>query len=100
MSSKERLLKVLEGPHVSEKAALLNQDNQYVFRVSRDARKHEIKAAVEDLFDVEVERVRVLNTPGKSKGFRMIAGRRPGWKKAYVRLAEGQSIDVMGGAEA
>lgn len=99
MSSRERLLKVLEGPHISEKAALLNQDNQYVFRVSRDASKLEIRKAVEKLFEVEVENVQVLNTPGKNKGFRMIAGRRPGYKKAYVRLAEGQSIDLMGTGE-
>lgn len=97
--NRERLLKVLEGPHVSEKAALLNQQNQYVFRVSRDATKLEVRKAVEKLFEVEVEKVQLLNTPGKSKGFRMIAGRRPGWKKAYVRLAEGQSIDLMGTGE-
>ncbi len=97
--NRERLLKVLEGPHISEKAALLNQDNQYVFRVSRDASKLEIRKAVEKLFEVEVENVQVLNTPGKNKGFRMIAGRRPGYKKAYVRLAEGQSIDLMGTGE-
>lgn len=97
--NRERLLKVLEGPHISEKAALLNQDNQYVFRVSRDASKLEVRKAVEKLFEVEVEKVQVLNTPGKSKGFRMIPGRRPGFKKAYVRLAEGQSIDLMGTGE-
>lgn len=97
--NRERLLKVLEGPHISEKAALLNQQNQYVFRVSRDATKLEVRKAVEKLFEVEVENVQLLNTPGKSKGFRMIAGRRPGWKKAYVRLAEGQSIDLMGTGE-
>lgn len=98
--NREKIFRVLEAPHVSEKSALLNQDNQYVFRVSRDANKAEVKAAVESLFEVKVENVRVLNTPGKKKGFRMIAGRRSGWKKAYVRLAEGESIDVMGGAEA
>lgn len=97
--NRERLLKVLEGPHISEKAALLNQQNQYVFRVSRDATKLEVRKAVEKLFEVEVEKVQLLNTPGKSKGFRMIAGRRPGWKKAYVRLAEGQSLDLMGTGE-
>lgn len=97
--NRERLLKVLEGPHVSEKAALVNQQNQYVFRVSRDATKLEVRKAVEQLFEVQVEDVQVLNTPGKNKGFRMIPGRRPGWKKAYVRLAEGQSIDLMGTGE-
>lgn len=97
--NRERLLKVLEGPHISEKAALLNQQNQYVFRVSRDASKLEVRKAVEKLFEVEVENVQVLNTPGKNKGFRMIAGRRPAWKKAYVRLAEGQTIDLMGTGE-
>jgi len=96
----ERLLKVIQSPHVSEKSARLNADNQYVFEVSRDANKAEVKKAVEELFEVKVANVRILNTPGKAKGFRMISGRRPGWKKAYVRLAEGETIDVMGGAEA
>lgn len=99
MSSAERIFKVLKAPHVSEKSALLNQDNQYVFEVSREATKADVKKAVETLFEVQVENVRVLNTPGKRKGFRMIPGRRPGWKKAYVRLAAGESIDVMGGPE-
>lgn len=98
--NREKIFKVLKAPHVSEKSARLNQENQYVFEVARDANKAEVKEAVESLFEVSVEDVRVLNTPGKNKGFRMIAGRRPGWKKAYVRLAAGQSIDVMGGAEA
>lgn len=97
--NRERLMKVLEAPHVSEKAALLNQDNQYVFRVARDATKLEVKKAVEQLFEVSVDRVRLLNTPGKNKGFRMIPGRRPAWKKAYVRLAEGDSLDLMGTGE-
>lgn len=97
--NREKVFRVLEAPHVSEKSALLNADNQYVFQVSRDATKAEIREAVEMLFEVEVEHVRVLNTPGKNKGFRLIRGRRPGWKKAYVRLAEGETIDVMGGAE-
>lgn len=95
----ERLLKILHAPHVSEKSARLNADNQYVFRVARDAGKNEIRAAVEELFEVKVENVQVLNTRSKNKGFRMIRGRRPGWKKAYVRLASGQQIDLMSGAE-
>lgn len=97
--NRERVLKVLKAPHVSEKSARLNQENQYVFEVARDADKAEVKKAVETLFEVRVEKVRLLNTPGKNKGFRMIPGRRPGWKKAYVRLVEGDSIDVMGAAE-
>lgn len=97
--NRERLMKVLQAPHVSEKAALLNQDNQYVFRVARDATKLEVKKAVEQLLEVKVEKVRLLNTPGKNKGFRLIPGRRPAWKKAYVRLAEGESLDMMGMAE-
>lgn len=93
----ERLMKVLLAPHVSEKTTLVGeQANQYVFTVDRTATKPEIKAAVEKLFDVSVENVRVVNQRGKSKTFRFRGGRRPDWKKAYVRVAEGQSIDVLG----
>jgi len=96
--NKERLFKILRAPHVSEKTTLISsQSNQYAFRVASDASKAEVKAAVEMLFEVKVEGVRVLNVKGKRKAFRSVQGRRPGWKKAYVRIAEGQSIDVLGG---
>lgn len=97
MSSQERLMTVLLAPHVSEKGArVAESDNQIVFRVRRDASKPEIKAAVELMFEVKVDSVRVVNVAGKSKRFGGREGRRSDFKKAYVSLAEGQSIDFVG----
>jgi large subunit ribosomal protein L23 len=91
--NQERLLKVLLGPVISEKAASAGEANQVVFNVVGDATKLEIKAAVEKLFDTKVEDVRTLNTKGKTKRTRFGLGKRSDTKKAYVRLAEGQDID-------
>ena len=97
MSGQERLMNVLLAPHVSEKGARLQQDsNQVVFRVRPDANKDEIRRAVELMFEVKVAEVRVSNVKGKSKRFGQRVGQRSDWKKAYVRLAEGQSIELMG----
>ena len=97
--SKDRLAGVVIAPHVSEKAArIATEGNQYVFRVRLDATKPEIRAAVEFLFEVKVDAVRVVNQPGKEKRFGRSLGRRQDWKKAYVRLVEGQQIE-MGGSE-
>jgi large subunit ribosomal protein L23 len=95
--NEERLLKVLVGPHVSEKATLLaDAANQHVFKVATDATRDEIKAAVEKLFEVQVSSVRVANMKGKRKRFGRFDGRRNNWKKAYVTLAEGQDIALAG----
>lgn len=96
--SREKLLKVLLAPHVSEKTTgLADSANQFVFKVTKDATKQDVKEAVELLFEVKVDKVRVLNAKSKSK--RRLAsgktGRRPGWKKAYVSLQAGQEIDFM-----
>lgn len=97
MSSKERLMSVLIAPHVSEKAARVAEaGNQVVFRVSRDATKPEIKAAVELMFEVKVDTVQVVNVAGKAKRFGGRPGRRSDFKKAYVKLAQGQTIDFAG----
>ena len=96
MSSKERLMAVLVAPHVSEKSARVADGNQIVFRVVRDATKPEIKAAVELMFEVKVDAVQVVNVAGKAKRFGGRAGRRSDWKKAYVKLAQGQTIDFAG----
>ena len=92
--SNERLLSVLRAPRVSEKSARLAEHNQYVFEVAPDATKSDVKSAVEKLFDVSVLSVNMVNVKGKLKLFRFRAGRKGGMRKAYVRLAEGQSIDV------
>ena len=95
MSSNEKIFSVLRAPRVSEKTARLQElSNQYVFEVSNEATKADVKAAVEQLFDVKVKAVNVVNVKGKSKSFRNRAGRRGDWRKAYVRLVDGQSIDV------
>jgi large subunit ribosomal protein L23 len=95
--NKERLMGVLLQPHVSEKSANMGEKaNQYVFRVRSDASKDEVKQAVELMFEVKVEGVNLLNKPGKARNFKNVAGRRSGYKKAYVRLQSGQSIDFTG----
>lgn len=98
MSSQERLLKVLLGPIVSEKSARVADDQQFVFKVLLNATKAEIKDAVESLFDVKVTGVQVTRVKGKVKRSGQRLGRRSDWKKAYVKLAEGQDIDFMGAA--
>lgn len=91
--NKERMYQVIRYPHVSEKTARLQADsNQYVFEVSRDATREEIRKAVEGLFEVDVEQVRTLNVKGKTRSFRFRAGRQRNWKKAYVRIRQGQAI--------
>ena len=96
--NEERLMKVLVAPHISEKSTIVaDAHNQVIFRVLPDAKKPEIKKAVEKLFNVQVVKVQVANYKGKSKGFARLNGRRSSWKKAYVRLAEGHDIDFLGG---
>jgi large subunit ribosomal protein L23 len=96
--NQERLMKVLLAPVVSEKSTFVGEKvNQYVFRVTDDATKPEIKAAVELLFStkdkkVQVTGVTVANVKGKHKRSGKFAGRRRNWKKAYVSLAAGQDI--------
>ena len=94
---RERLMTVIEGPHLSEKSHMAAEGNQVVFKVRTDATKAEIKDAVELLFEVTVQNVKVLNCRGKQKRYGMTRGRRANWKKAYVRLAEGSQIDFLGG---
>jgi len=97
--NREQSYKVLLGPHLSEKTAQASQrHNQYVFRVARSATKPEIRRTVERLFDVKVHLVRVLNVRGKTVRNRFGAGRRNHWKKAYVSLQSGQSIDLAASA--
>ena len=90
----EQLMTVLLAPVVSEKSTrVADKNRQYVFRVTDAATKPEIKAAVELMFKTKVEAVTVSNVKGKKKRFGRMMGRRNNWKKAYVRLAEGQEIN-------
>jgi large subunit ribosomal protein L23 len=91
-----KLYNIIRAPRVSEKTARLQEvSNQYVFEVATDATKADIKQAIEKLFAVKVEAVNVVNVKGKNKAFKFRMGRRADSRKAYVTLAEGQSIDVM-----
>jgi large subunit ribosomal protein L23 len=90
----DRLMNIVLAPVVSEKSTFVADKNrQYVFRVADRATKPEIKAAVELMFKTKVEDVTVLNVRGKERRFGRLSGRRRNWKKAYVRLAEGQEIN-------
>ena len=92
--SREELMSVLIAPHVTEKTSLAMQNhNQYTFRVRRDASKADIRKAIELMFDVKVAGVQVVNEPGKARRFGRTSGRTQDWKKAYVSLAAGQTID-------
>ena len=92
--NQERLFKVLLGPHITEKSAMsAGTATQVVFKVATDATKLEVKKAVQQLFEVKVDGVRVVNMKGKTRRTKTGLGRRSDWKKAYVRLAEGQDID-------
>jgi len=90
----DQLMTVLLAPVVSEKSTrIADKNRQYVFRVADEATKPEIKAAVELLFKTKVDSVTVSVVKGKKKRFGRFMGRRSNWKKAYVRLAEGQEIN-------
>ena len=94
VASQEKLISVLLAPHITEKTSLAMQNtNTYSFRVRRDSTKPEIKAAVELMFNVSVAGVQVVNETGKSRRFGKLQGRTQDIKKAYVRLAPGQTID-------
>lgn len=86
------------APVVTEKSTRGSENNQVTFRVVMRATKPQIKAAVEGLFGVKVEKVNTIRMQGKVKRFRGRLGRRAAYKKAIVTLAEGESIDVMSGA--
>lgn len=88
------LATVLEAPIISEKSTTAAENfKQFVFRVKKDSNKIEIKNAVEVMFNVEVDFVKVLNVKGKEKRFGRSLGRRQDWKKAYVKLKPGFDID-------
>ena len=97
--AEDRLMKVLVSPIVSEKAtAVAEKHNQVLFKVLQDATKPEIKAAVELLFKVEVDKVSVVNIKGKAKRFGKTMGRRDNLRKAYVCLKKGQELNFSGEA--
>ena len=89
--SNERLYKVLLAPRVTEKSTRIGESsNQYVFRVTTDSNKKEIKDAVEMLFEVNVESVRIVKVKGKSKTFKLRAGKRNDWKRHTSAYRKGK----------
>lgn len=89
-----RLSNIIKAPIISEKSTLNAEDNNtFVFKVKRDANKKQVGDAVAQMFDVEVDSVRVLNINGKKKRFGRTLGKRQDWKKAYVKLKPGHDIE-------
>ncbi len=95
--SQERMYEVIRSPVVTEKTTFISEYNQIVFNVAIDSNKSEIKAAIENLFKVKVKSVNTLRQNGKIKRFKGTVGKRPEFKKAFVTLEEGNSIDVTTG---
>lgn len=95
--NRERLLKIILAPHISEKATFLGEkNNQTIFRVAVDATKNEIKDAVEFLWKdqkIEVKSVKTINVKGKKKRFGRFLGKRNDWKKAIINIKEGQELN-------
>ncbi|PKM10619.1 MAG: 50S ribosomal protein L23 [Gammaproteobacteria bacterium HGW-Gammaproteobacteria-3] len=92
---KSNLATVLQAPVVSEKSTIAAEKNkQFVFKVTKQASKIQIKKAVEAMFEVQVDSVNTLNVKGKKKRFGQTLGKRSDWKKAYVKLKEGHDIDL------
>lgn len=95
--NQEKIMKVLLGPHESEKSVVIADNyRQITFKVDRNATKKEIKQAVEQLFEVKISAVKTVCVNGKTKQFRQMLGKRKDWKKAYVTLKEGYDINFTG----
>ncbi len=90
--------KIILRPVISEKStALKNSGNIYCFEVHKDATKHDIKNVIKKVYEVNVMRVNVINIKGKKKRRRFKEGKRRDWKKAYVKLKEGEKIEIFEG---
>lgn len=87
--------RVLEGPHVTEKATALTEEDKYVFKVLPRTNKIEIKKAVEDLYKVDVINVRIINVPKRQRRLGKQKGWRKGYKKAIVKIKKGQKIEIL-----
>lgn len=94
---KERYFDTIVAPVITEKATLVSEQNKVVFKVADNASKTEIKESVEKLFGVKVTKVNTVTLHDKTRRFRGVAGKKSGYKKAIVTLAEGQTINLAGG---
>jgi len=86
---------VLKSPHISEKAVSLSQIGQYVFKVLPGANKQKIKRAIEEIYKVDVLSVRIVKIPRKKRRLGRTTGWKRGYKKAIVRIKEGQEIEIL-----
>lgn len=91
------IYEVLRRPIVTEKATLIAEEGQYAFEVAMEANKAMVKEAIEKRFGVNVLKVNVMRMPGKTRRFGRRISQTPGWKKAIVSLAPGQTIEVFEG---
>jgi large subunit ribosomal protein L23 len=94
--NKADLYDLVRVPVLTEKSTAMNEQNKYVFRVSLDATKSQVKKAIEYIFNVQVLKVNTLRVEGKTKRFRGRLGKRVDYKKAIVQLSEGQTINFLG----
>lgn len=86
--------KILQKPHITEKATELAKSNQYIFKVSENSNKPEIKKAIEDSYKVKVLSVKIIKIHAKNKSAGRIVGWQKGYKKAIVRIKAGQKIEI------
>lgn len=93
--AKTEVLDAIIAPHITEKATLLEGQQKYVFKVRKKANKSEIKKAIEALYGVHVVSVRIVNIPPKKRRLGRIEGRRKGYKKAIVKIREGEKIQIL-----
>jgi len=92
---KTELYKIIKAPYLTEKvSSIMGESNQYAFKVDINATKLQVKKAVEGYFSVDVENVNIIKVKGKTKRSRYRIRKKSDWKKAYVKLAQGQSIEV------
>ena len=86
---------IIKSPQITEKASELAEENQYVFKVFPQAYKIQIKKAIEKIYGVDVEKVRIINVPSKTRRLGRISGVKPGYKKAVVKIKKGQKIEIL-----
>jgi|TARA_B110000438_G_scaffold303767_1_gene367168 large subunit ribosomal protein L23 len=92
---RDNLYNIIQAPYLTEKvSSIMSSNNQYAFKVDINATKLQVKKAVEGFFSVKVETVNIIKVKGKTKRSKFRITKRPDWKKAYVSLSEGESIEV------
>ncbi|MCS6788967.1 MAG: 50S ribosomal protein L23 [Patescibacteria group bacterium] len=91
-----KVVNLIKKPHITEKGTFLKDQNKYVFDVSKNANKSEIKKEIKNIYGVDVVKINIINIPAKSKNFRNIVSKKKTfYKKAIVTLKDGQKIDLI-----